>query len=116
MTTLLRPTPEGQAFADAANYVLENQAGLQQSVVTRSLLAVLDGTFGERPVSPETEATPIWLSPLLCLYWFFELEAVARQKLFLSRLLTTKTVSEAAEQMQRFFDTCPRRPWEGIPI
>jgi hypothetical protein len=116
VTTLLQNTPEGEAYRDAARYVLENQADVQRSVVTASLLAAMDGVFGERPVGPDTLATPIWLSPLLCLYWFFELDAVARQKQFLPGLLATRTVSEAADRMQRFFDTHPRRPWENIPI
>jgi len=57
-----------------------------------------------------------WVSPLMCLYWFFDLPEVARQNLCLSRLLPTKTFPEAAERLHEFMKTRPKRGWESIPI
>jgi hypothetical protein len=116
VTTLLRSTDEGAAYIDAVQYIFDHQPEMRQSVVASSMLAALRGDFGEMPVNRFTEMTPIWVSPLMCLYWFFDLGTVARQKLFLPRLLTTDTVTEAADRMQQFMDTHPPSPWQPIPI
>lgn len=52
----------------------------------------------------------------MCLYWFFNLSEVARQNIYLSRLLPTKTFPEAAERLHEFMKTRPKRGWESIPI
>lgn len=116
VASLLRTTPEGAAFIEAAEYLFANQAYVRQSVVAAAMMAALRGDFGERPVGRTTRSSPIWISPLLSLYWFFDLSAVAAQKRFLPRLLSTHTVTEAADRLQHFFDTHPRLPRESIPI
>ncbi len=116
VSTLLPYDEIGRAFIEAAEYVLANQAGIHQSVVISSLLSALRGDFGEQVVNPYTQNTPPWISPLMCLFWFFDLPEVARQSLYLSRLRTTQTFSEAAERLHEFMKTRPKRGWESIPI
>ncbi len=116
VTTLLSFTPEGSAFLDASQYILEHQQGMKQSIVLHSMLAALRGDFGECAVHPTAEATRVWVSPLMTLYWFFDLPEVARQNLYLPRLINTSTFSEAADQLHRFMKTRPRRGHETIPI
>ena len=116
VTTLLRATPEGKDTIDAAEYTLSNQSDMHQSVVAASLLSALQGNFGELAVIPQAENTQVWVSPLMALYWFFDLPEVARQNLYLPRLLTTDTFSEAAERLGTFMRTRPKRGREIIPI
>ena len=116
VTSLLPFTEEGRLFVEAAEYVLAHQAGMHQSVVIGSLLSALRGEFGDQVVNPYTQNTPPWVSPLMCLYWFFDLPEVARHNLYLSRLLPTKTFPEAAERLHEFMKTRPKRGWESIPI
>ena len=116
VSTLLPSSPEGKAFMDAAVYILEHQQGMHQSVVIGSMLSSLRGEFGEQSVNPYTQNTPPWISPLICLYWFFDLPEVARQNLYLPRLRTTQTFPEAAERLHEFMKTRPKRGWESIPI
>jgi len=108
--------PEGDALASCIAYILENQSGMHQSVVCGSLLAALQGKFGDQPVSTTTQNTPPWISPLMLLYWWFDLDEVARQNLYLSRLLPTRTFNEAVDRLGEFMKTRPKRGWEEIPI
>ncbi len=116
VTTLLPQSEEGVAFADAGEYILAHQQGMHQSVVLASMLSALRGEFGEQAVNPYTQNTPPWISPLMTLYWFFDLPEVARQNLYLPRLQATQTFHEAAERLHEFMKTRPKRGWESIPI
>lgn len=115
VSTLLRSTAEGAAFVDAAHYIFERQK-TRPSIVISSMLSALMGDFGERPVNIYTENTPIWVSPLMSLYWFFQLDEVARQKRFLPNLRGTQTLAEAADRLQAFSKAHPGGRWESIPL
>ena len=116
VSALLPSSEEGRAFTNAGEYILSHQAGMHQSVVLSSMLSALRGEFGEQVVNAYTQNTPPWISPLMTLYWFFDLAEVARQNLYLSRLQTTQTFSDAAECLHTFMKTRPKRGWESIPI
>ena len=116
VTTLLRATAEGQQFMDAAQFIFDHQPGVRPSTVISALLAALRGEFGERPVNAYTQATPLWVSPLMCLYWFFDLDEVARQKLFLPCLDGTQSLTEAADKLRAWTDQQVPNSWESIPI
>jgi hypothetical protein len=99
-----------------AGYVLSNQQGMHNSVVVGSVVASLEGKFGDHAVTPHSVNTPPWVSPLMSLFWYFDLAEVARQNLYLARLLNTSTFNEAAEALGGFVKTRPKRGWEEIPI
>jgi len=100
----------------AGKYILSNQQGMHNSVVVGSVLASLMGKFGDHAVTPHSVNTPPWVSPLMSLFWYFDLAEVARQNLYLSRLLNTSTFGEVAEALGGFVKTRPKRGWEEIPI
>jgi hypothetical protein len=108
--------PEGDALASAIRYILDNQSGMRQSIVCGSLLAALEGKFGDQPVGASSRNTPPWISPLILLYWWFDLSEVARQHLYLPRLIPTNTFPEAAERLGEYMRTRPKRGWEEIPL
>ena len=116
VSALLPQSEIGRAFIEAGEYILAHQAGMHQSVVLASMLSALRGEFGDQVVTPYTQNTPPWISPLMTLYWFFDLEEVACQNLYLSRLQTTQTFPEAAERLGEFMKSRPKRGWESIPI
>lgn len=116
VTSLLRAMDEGKYFMEAAQFIFDHQPGVRQSTVVSALLAALNGEFGERPVNAYTQATPLWVSPLMCLYWFFDLDEVARQKLFLPCLAGTQTLAEAAAQLRAWTEQQAPCAWESIPI
>ncbi len=116
VSALLPQTTEAQLFMQAASYIFEQQPEIRPSTIVCSILAALRGEFGERPVNSFTQTTPIWVSPLMNLYWFFDLSEVARSNLYLHRLTGTQTLAEAAERLREFTDTQTPKQWESIPI
>ncbi len=102
-------TEAGRAYEDAVEHVLSKQAGLRQSHVQRVVLGAMRGVFG-------SIAEHTWLSPLLPLYWFFDLPAVAATHLFLPLLEGTKTAWEVSAIIEGFRNTAPTRPPSTIPI
>ena len=100
----------------AGEYVLSNQKGMHNSVVVGSVLASIAGKFGDHAVTPHSVNTTPWVSPLMSLFWYFDLAEVARQNLYLSKLVNTSTFDEAVEALAAFMTTRPKRGWEEIPI
>lgn len=45
--------------------------------------------------------SPVWVSPLTLLYWFFDLTPVAEAKPYLQEVLETDTVEEVAQAIKR---------------
>jgi len=116
VSTLLRSTQEGARFMEAAQYLFEHQPDHRPGTIASSILAAMRGEFGERSLNAYTTETPLWISPLMCLYWFFDLPEVARQKLYLARLLDTETLMEAADLLHAMIDAQEPGEWETIPI
>ena len=89
---------------------------MHNSVVVGSIVASLTGKFGNHAVTPHSVNTPPWISPLMSLFWYFDLAEVARQNLYLSRLVKTSTFGEAAEALGVFQKKRSKRGWEEVPI
>lgn len=99
----------GRAYESAVEYIFSNQRGLRQSHVHRVVLGAMRGVFG--PIAEHT-----WLSPLLPIYWFFDLPSVAATHLFLTSLRGTQTAWEVSAIIEAFRNTTPTRPASAIPI
>jgi len=113
----LAASPDTAAsFRDCINYLTERQDQVRPSVVAGSLVAALEGRFGDTVLSAYTEQTPLWISPLTALYWFVDLPVVARNKRYLGELRGTETIAEAADALQRYEARTPKAPWQNIPI
>lgn len=110
---------EGVAATDLseiAEYILQNQRGMRQSIVIASLISAIRGDFGDVAVLPHATTTPPWISPLTSLFWYFDLPEVARQNLYLSKLINTTTYDQAAEYLGGYLKSRVKRGWEAIPI
>ncbi|CAN5488594.1 DUF1152 domain-containing protein [soil metagenome] len=91
--SLVRDTPPGQRWLDCLRY-FEGQQGSLQGIVTATIRASMQGDFGLMPVNPRTAQTPIFVSPIASLAWFFELGAVVKSKLYIDAIEHTNTVME----------------------
>ncbi|MDX1971864.1 MAG: DUF1152 domain-containing protein, partial [Candidatus Sumerlaeia bacterium] len=83
----------GQRWLECLDY-LEAATGSLHGIVTATIKASLQGNFGLMPVNFRTQTTPIYVSPLASLAWYFQLEAVAKAKLYLDALLYTETAEK----------------------
>ena len=81
-----------------------------------SLAYALNGSFGEVSVTPKTVESPVWVSPLTLLFWFFDLEAVAAAKPYREEILLTDTLDAVADAIERVRQGRRVRAREDIPI
>ena len=65
------------------------------SVINASLISAVQGQYGNFHLTEKTKGSRLWISPLMPIYWFFDLPGVAERNLFLDELRLTDTFSEA---------------------
>lgn len=88
-------------FQNCMSWVYSQLPKRTQSNIVNSILQAAKGFFGYHAVTEKIQSAPIWLSPLTSLYWFFQAEEVAKQKLFYKDVLTTATVQQVAEEIEK---------------
>ena len=106
---LVAATPRGQLYARAHDYVTSHQATRKQSHVHKVVRAAMAGEYGA--IAPH-----VWLSPLLAMYWWFELGAVADSHCFLDQLRGTQSIWEVAARIERARALFQIQPRTQIPI
>ena len=105
VSALLSQSPACRLYEQALEYV-HSQPQQQPSVINASVVSAARGYFGDYHLTERTRGSELWISPLMNLYWFFTVAAVAKQNRFLSQLQQTQTMGdvfgatyEAREQM-----------------
>lgn len=104
---------EGRAYLDAIDRA--QQGATLPSIVNGSIAAAIEGRFGDVRFSARTEPGDLFINPLMGLYFTFDLQTVARQSLYLSRLEDTETMFEVAERIATFKRPAGVRPWVTYP-
>jgi hypothetical protein len=93
-----------------------NQPGQQPSVINASIVSSVRGHFGDYHATERTKGSKLWISPLMSLYWFFDLHTVAKQNLFLEPLRETITDQDVAAVIYDARDSLILRPAKPIPL
>jgi hypothetical protein len=87
------------------------------SIVSASMLSAVEGRFGDYHMTTRTEGSELFINPLMCLYWVFELDAVARRLLYGHELKKTDTSAEVGAVIRSFrAEYEPLRPWRRLPL
>lgn len=73
----------------------------------------LDGNYH---LTKKSIGSTLWISPLMALYWFFDLQSVAKQNKFLETLRGTKTFMDAYGAFVLFAKKIKSRPIMKIPL
>jgi hypothetical protein len=104
-----------QAFEDAVLYV-QGQRHHDPSVINSSVISSVRGNFGDYHLTPKTRGSRLWISPLMGVYWFFGLDAVAERNLFLPYLSGTQTFRETLFVFMEAARQWPRRSLATVPL
>lgn len=107
--SILPGTKGGALYMDAVEYVFANQQGLRNSHVHKVVLAAMRGEYG-------SDGPYVWLSPLLNVFWFFGLDAVADTHLFLPKLAATESVWDVTAIIEPVRHETDVRKKSVIPI
>ena len=74
------------------------------------------GHYGNYHITEKTRGSRLWISPLMPLYWFFDLTTVARHNLYLPAIAESDTFMEAFQSYMLQCGFMPRRPRASIPL
>ena len=86
------------------------------SVINSSIVSSVQGHYGDWHMTEKTKGSRLWISPLMGMYWFFDLLTVARQNLYLPSLRGTETFMDAMMAYMASAGSLPRRKWDRIPL
>ncbi len=109
-------TPEMEAYQAYENAVLSVQQHEFQdpSVINSSIISAVQGHYGNYHLTPKTQGSRLWISPLMPLYWFFDATLVAQCNLYLPQLRNTDTFLDALHAYMQVASTIPKRPHSRI--
>ena len=112
--SVLGSMSEGARFREAVLHVHAKMPE-RQSIVNGSIVSALEGHFGDHHRTMRTSSSKLFINPLMCLYWSFDLAAVARRSLYLPSLEGTQTIFEVSARIEAFRQTVSTRPRAPIP-
>ncbi len=104
-----------QCYRSAVEYVHERMPA-RMSIVQGSVLSALEGRFGDVHRSARTQGGPLFINPLMSLYWHFELAAIAARSLYLPRLAQTETAFDVSRIIEGFRREVTARPRTVMPV
>jgi hypothetical protein len=113
--SLVKEMEAYQAYEDAVLYVHE-QPYQDASVINSSVISAVRGHYGNHHMTEKTKGSKLWISPLMPLFWFFELPVVARRNLLFSDLRWTDTFTETYRGLLRARRTIAARKHTKIPL
>ncbi len=113
--SLLPEMEEAQLYLQAVDFLNRALPG-SPSVVNNSIASALEGEFGDAHRTWRTSGSTLFISPLMSLYWAFDLDAVARRCLYLPQLLETRSYADVESVVQSFREDYPSlKPPYSIP-
>lgn len=104
-----------QLYEAAVGYV-QSQPRQESSVINTSVLSAVQGKFGNYHTSDKTQGSRLWISPLMSIYWFFDVRAVARRNLLFSALRYTDTLTDGLRALLQTRRTLPARKASKIQL
>src|SRR5258708_20247136 len=107
--------PSCQQFEQAAMYIFDQQSDYP-SVISSSVISAVRGEYGDYHLTKRTHGNSLHISPLMPIYWFFDLPVVARSNQLLSALRFTYTADEAWSAMQTAKETFAFRKLPEKPL
>lgn len=107
-----------QQFEAACRYIWEDRQNPQSHITTRVIPAAQGefGNFQMYPAKAGNVRVPIFVSPLMSLYWFFDARKVIERSLIIDLLRDTETTREAFNKFFVWHRTNPKvRPRQALP-
>jgi len=104
-----------QLYEDAVMFV-QNMNGQDPSVINSSIVSATQGHFGDYHMTEKTHGSRLWISPLMHIYWFFDMRTVAKRNLLLDELRWTDSYNDVVRSAFRWLATRPKRRHTQIPL
>jgi hypothetical protein len=105
---LTKEMPSYQFYEEAALFT-QAQPRQDTSVINSSIISAVRGHYDNYHLTEKTQGNKLWISPLMSLYWFFDLLAVAHQNMFLAQLMETQSFEDILRTISDARSIIPRR-------
>jgi hypothetical protein len=116
MWSLMQQMPEVELYRQAAAYVFEKMQGYP-SIVSTSILAAIEGRFGDYHATERTRGSQLFINPLMSLYWCFQLAPVAERILYADDLRFTTSISQVSKVIWQFRNSYQSiKSWANLPM
>ncbi len=111
-------TPQMEVYQLYEEAVLYAQSQLVQetSVINSSIISAVQGHYGDYHLTEKTQGGRLWISPLMTLYWFFDLPIVAQHNLYLPHLKGTDSFMAALYAYRNAARSFGRRHPVAFPL
>lgn len=114
--SLLPQMPEVRLYREAAEFTF-GQMAHHPSIVSSSILDGIAGEFGNFHRTSRTNASELFINPLMGLYWGFQLAGVATRNLYLNRIQKMQTKHEITREIMMFRSNLKQiKPWQSLPM
>jgi hypothetical protein len=113
--SLIAEMEEAQRYRAAIEFVHQRMPE-RQSIVNGSIVSALEARFGDYHRTERTRSSELFINPLMCLYFSFELDAVARRCLYLDLLRDTSSIFEVQARIEGFRKSIELRDYRAIPV
>lgn len=104
-----------QLFRNAVMYVFDQQPEYP-SVICSSVISAVDGHYGDFHLTKRTHGSHLRISPLMSMYWFFQLNGVAKYNQILPSLRLTYSVDDAWRRFDNKRKEINIRPTPEYPL
>jgi hypothetical protein len=104
-----------QYYEEAVAYV-QGKEFQEASVINSSILSAVRGHYGDYHLTEKTAGSHLWISPLMPIYWFFDLPVVAERNLYLPQLQHTNTFMDAVRAYTMCARLLTKRARTRIPL
>jgi hypothetical protein len=101
MWQLMKEMPEAQRFMDLVAFANQRCAS-RPSIVCNSILAALQGNYGDVHFSERTKGSHLWINPLMAAYWAFDLRKVIERVEYYPLIKYTNSMNELSIELQRY--------------
>ncbi len=104
-----------QLYEDAVLYT-QSQPIQDPSVINSSIISAVQGHYGDYHLTEKTQRNTLRISPLMTLYWFFDLSKVAEHNLYLPHLKGTDSFLAALHAYHNAARSFPKRYPVNFPL
>lgn len=113
---LTQDMPVYQLYEDACRYVWE-QPSHYKSHINMRVVSAVTGEFDNHHIYDDYVPRPVYVSPMMSLYWCFDADAVIKRSLVANHIRHTKTIEEAFQASIEFRKMMQdkARPHKPIP-
>jgi hypothetical protein len=106
---------ESYGLYEAAVEYVHAQRGQEPSAIDASVVPAVRGFYGGYGRTEKTNGSRLWISPLMTLYWWFDLPTVARRSALLPYMQRTTSAREALASLVQARSDLRHRPATRIP-